>query len=94
MKTADISAALLTGFGKEVIETGNFDIENERRKSKLMQRPIGNNRMSMTRGPRRKLSRDEKRVLEKGGAGTCENSIMSLYLFIYSFRLIISLLIL
>lgn len=43
MKTADISAALLNGFGTEEIstESGSVDIENERRKAKLKHRKIG-----------------------------------------------------
>lgn len=69
MKTADTSAALLTGFGKEIIVANSIDVENERRKSRLLQKPIGGNRMKVTRSTKQFLSRDDKLALAKGGAG-------------------------
>jgi hypothetical protein len=69
MKTADISAALLTGYGKEVAGADSIDIENERRISKLSERQIGNNRLDATRHPKQIRTREEKLALRKGGAG-------------------------
>ena len=68
MKTADISAALLTGYGKEVIVADSIDVENERRKSKLNQRQIGN-KINMMLSQKQQFTRDEKLALKKGGAG-------------------------
>lgn len=66
MKTSDISAALLTGFGKEVVGDDCIDVENERRKSRLMQNQLGGNTINTRK---LQLSRDQKIALEKGGAG-------------------------
>ena len=65
MKTADVSAALLTGYGKETIGDDSIDTENERRKSKLNQRQSG----VMAKPQKRLLTREQKMVLKKGGAG-------------------------
>ena len=70
MKTADISAALLNGYGKETAGANSIDVENERRKAKLSERPIGSNRLNITRLHQKPVRTiEEKIALKKGGAG-------------------------
>lgn len=71
MKTADISAALLTGYGKESSSKSSIDFENERRKRKLSQRLIGNNRLNSQKTGRSTNFRtwQEWIALQKGGTG-------------------------
>lgn len=65
MKTADVSAALLTGYGHETAGTIAIDAENERRKSKLRQKQEGGN----FHRSKSHLTREQQQALKKGGAG-------------------------
>lgn len=71
MKTADISAALLTGYGNEKSSKQSLDFENERRKTKLGERLIGNNRLviNKTRSKNQHRTLQERIALQKGGTG-------------------------
>ena len=46
MKLADVSVALLNGYGDERESNENIDFENERRRQKVTEKPIGSNRKS------------------------------------------------
>ncbi len=81
MKTADISAALLTGYGSEESSKPNFDFENERRVTKLNEKPIGKNRLTAYNNRMRSRQHrtwQEIIALKKGGTGT--NTSLSLVL--------------
>ena len=62
MKVADVSIALLNGYGDE--GAGDHDLEDERRRHQLVQRKIGSNRK------RQPIFSSKNAQLDAAGVGT------------------------